>query len=752
MPVSKYELSPQYVAAIFDHNVAFLIADQTAELLYEDPAAAELLTLLRHGALSFEEIMDNIAPQTDPRAIAQALAALHRDGFLLDAPEKLPPREAAYWRSLGQASEKVAQLQHTTKIGIVSLGDVSTESLRASLAEGGYTCVEAQPDLSLVVVDRYLSDDLKQLAEEFQARQHPWLLLKPNGTKPLIGPFFDQRAGAPCFHCLWQRLQLHGQDARLFRALTQGQRPIPRPSLHHPTVAALAYATAVLQLYQHLLDPTDSQLHASILELDPQQGKSRWHRLVKRPQCPQCGQPDQYNGFPAPIALAKEGALACADGGYRVVPAEETFQKFQVHISPITGIMPWVRPYHPSQSDLIYNYESGRNHALQSNSLFWMNLHARSGNGGKGKTDIQAKTGALCEAVERYCIMYHDNVFSVRSRFADLPEAIHPNACMRYSDHQFAERDAINAGNPRFYNLIPRPLGDDEVIDWTPIFNLSTGQFKYLPTCYCYAQYPEPDERNLLSYPDPNGCAAGNTLDEAILQGFLELVERDAAAIWWYNMVPRPQVDLASVPDPYLVRVREEYQRQGRRLLVLDITTDLGIPAFASVSYNVDADEDDAILFAFGAHVDPRIALERAVIEMNQLLPLGLPHDGRYLPDDPEFITWLKTARFADMAFLQPLEGEDKNFSRDYAIPERKSLPDALQTCLAATQKANLETYVLDLTQPDIGLPVARVIVPGLRHFWRRTAAGRLYDIPVKMGWRATPRKETELNPFSIFI
>ena len=51
---------------------------------------------------------------------------------------------------------------------------------------------------------------------------------------------------------------------------------------------------------------------------------------------------------------------------------------------------------------------------------------------------------------------------------------------------------------------------------------------------------------------DSNGCAAGNTLEEAIVQGFLELVERDAYAIWWYNRLQRAEVDLDQFDDSYI--------------------------------------------------------------------------------------------------------------------------------------------------------------------------------------------------------
>ena len=55
--------------------------------------------------------------------------------------------------------------------------------------------------------------------------------------------------------------------------------------------------------------------------------------------------------------------------------------------------------------------------------------------------------------------------------------------------------------------------------------------------------------------------------------------------------------------------------------------------------------------------------------------------------------------------------------------------------------------------RPDIELPVAQVIVPGLRYYRPpRLAPGRLYDVPVRMGWRATPTGEEELNPVPLLL
>jgi oxazoline/thiazoline synthase len=67
--------------------------------------------------------------------------------------------------------------------------------------------------------------------------------------------------------------------------------------------------------------------------------------------------------------------------------------------------------------------------------------------------------------------------------------------------------------------------------------------------------------------------------------------------------------------------------------------------------------------------------------------------------------------------------------------------------CVRIAKQQGLDFLVLDQTRPDIEVPVVRVIVPGMRHFYRRFAPGRLYDVPVKLGLRDRPLPESELNP-----
>lgn len=88
----------------------------------------------------------------------------------------------------------------------------------------------------------------------------------------------------------------------------------------------------------------------------------------------------------------------------------------------------------------------------------------------------------------------------------------------------------------------------------------------------------------------------------------------------------------------------------------------------------------------------------------------------------------------------------------DYPIQHSGDLLADIMECRRRIETRGMEMLVLDQTRPDIGLPVVKVIVPGLRHFWQRFAPGRLYDVPVAMGWQISPSPEECLNPIAIFI
>jgi thiazole/oxazole-forming peptide maturase SagD family component len=242
---------------------------------------------------------------------------------------------------------------------------------------------------------------------------------------------------------------------------------------------------------------------------------------------------------------------------------------------------------------------------------------------------------------------------------------------------------------------------------------------------------------------DSNGCAAGNTLEEAIVQGFLELVERDAYAIWWYNRSQRAEVDLNQFDDSYVRDLHAQLADAGRKLWVLDVTSDLGVPTYVAILHWMQNGQEN-IEFGSGAHFDKRIALLRTLTELNQFLAIGLMGGGSGEKPSLDGVTPL---RLQDYPFLTP--ASHPNILPDTSnVGALDNTRDQVLACVDLARRAGLDFLVLDQTRPDIGVPIVRVIVPGLRHFYQRFAPGRLYDVPVKLGLQDRPLPESELTPF----
>ena len=288
------------------------------------------------------------------------------------------------------------------------------------------------------------------------------------------------------------------------------------------------------------------------------------------------------------------------------------------------------------------------------------------------------------------------------------------------------------------------------------MWSLTHKVHRYLPTEFCYYAYTSSEEEKYCT-PCSNGNAAGNILEEAILQGVFELIERDSVALWWYNRVRRPAIDLRSFDEPYLETIERFLERRDRELWVLDLTSDLTVPAFAALSRRTDQPHEH-IMIGFGAHFDPRIAVLRAVTELNQglawLLPPGAedPKEIAEKLEDEDLRRWLQTATVENQRYLTPAEGAALRTARDYPKRWTDDLKDDVLVCQELLEKHGMEMLVLDQTRPDIGLPVVKVIIPGLRHFWARFAPGRLYEVPVKLGWLGEPLTEDQLNPIPMFL
>jgi oxazoline/thiazoline synthase len=489
-----------------------------------------------------------------------------------------------------------------------------------------------------------------------------------------------------------------------------------------PSTAAAALQIAATQVARFIAGGTGT-LKGRMWSLDYRTLEARVHVLTRRPQCPECGNPKA--AAPVRVVLGTNEPPAVAP--------DAVARALEAHVSPITGIVPILQK--SGECAGVHVYQARYNSALPLTSEPVRVIREPGYAVGKGFTDGQARASCLAEAVERYSTVFQGCEPRIRARYCDIREqAVHPENLLLFSSQQYRNRDHWNRTHAANH-WVPWPFDESAVIDWTPCWSLTRGEFRYMPVAWCYLDYLLTDTE-MFCAADTNGCAAGSSLGEAVLRASLELVERDAVAIWWYNRLRRPSVLIEELDDPWLALVEAQLRASGRSLHVLDITTDLAIPAFVAVSAEADG---AAVLFGAGAHLDPRVAAKRAIAELCQVLS-GL--NGETPP--PNIAHWLQTATLENQPYLAPLEGESCS-ARAFRTP-------AGETPWVICRRQGMETLVVDLTRPDTGLVVVRVSVPGLRHHWSRFAPGRLYEVPVKMGWLEAPTEESQLNPIPFFL
>jgi oxazoline/thiazoline synthase len=139
--------------------------------------------------------------------------------------------------------------------------------------------------------------------------------------------------------------------------------------------------------------------------------------------------------------------------------------------------------------------------------------------------------------------------------------------------------------------------------------------------------------------------------------------------------------------------------------------------------------------------------------ELGQLLPAvaSTQSDGAgYELSDPHLMSWWTTATVGNQPYLVPDPALAPRTAAGYGYAPSWELD--LPQMRAIIRRAGLDILVVDQTRPDIGLPVVKVVVPGLRHFWPRFASGRLYDVPVRLGRLAEPTAYEDLNPIPVHL
>ncbi len=237
------------------------------------------------------------------------------------------------------------------------------------------------------------------------------------------------------------------------------------------------------------------------------------------------------------------------------------------------------------------------------------------------------------------------------------------------------------------------------------------------------------------------GTAAHDDVAAARRHAVLERVERDAVAIWWYNMMAVPRLG-AAVVDAALPCDFAAWLRDRRRMTWhLLAGTDLPVPAVVALS---SAPDGTRPAIGASAALDVRSAVRSATLELLQgeiaLVHMRRAQELTDAPEPPSLLAWSEATNARAVPYLRG-EGEA-------APPSPCSFSDLVE----AFDALGIDVGIVDLTRPEFGVPVVKAVSTTLRDWQPRFAPGRLYDVPVALGWRDRPLTEAELNPVPFVI
>jgi oxazoline/thiazoline synthase len=734
------QFAPNFTVYVLPPDVVCLYSEDRKFFLHGELYCA-IASVVTQGGCSFRELARKLEPHFPSDKIEEGLNRLVERRYVVAASPATATVLAGYWASLGMRPEIAQQNLRNCRVRIKSLDVQGETELAIALGELGVRVVKRSPDLTVTLVNDYLDRRLAELNLQHLSDGSGWLLVQPSGAFPLVGPVFIPGESA-CWTCLFDRM-IRNREVRGFLD-RETERPLAASPLVGNLVGQSAIQLAALEVAKAIATGFRTELRDHIVSLDLLGSTIAKHFVTLRPQCPTCGRKKLLDPrrSPEPIELGPGDKLFMTSGGYRTVSSRSTVARFRKHVSPLTGV---VTRLERIEADLPMNtnYYAAHNFSAPAQNVDQLRAGLTGGSFGKGSTAEQGEASALMEAIERYSGIFQGDEIRTTRRFTDFApgDAILPNDILLFSEAQSQSRPNQTMDSESHQTQMAPPAFDRSAkIEWSPVWSLRDKRFKYVPTSLLYFFY----SGFALFHADSNGCAAGNTLEEAIVQGFLELVERDSYAIWWYNRLQRPEVDLSQFDDSYVRDLQTQLAESGRRLWVLDVTSDLGIPTFVAILHWMQNGQEN-IEFGSGAHFDSRIALLRALTELNQFLSIGLMGGGTGEKSSLDGTTPLQ---LRDYPFLTP-SGKPTSHPRSGAkFGPLGNTREQVDACVEIARRAGLDFLVLNQTRPDVAVPVVRVIVPGLRHFYRRFGPGRLYDVPVALGWLGRSLSEHELTPF----
>ncbi|MFC0211398.1 TOMM precursor leader peptide-binding protein [Paenibacillus chartarius] len=631
--------------------------------------------------------------------------------------------------------------------------------------------IPASADIALLLSDDWPAWDELELREILQEKGIPWLRAFAFQGEGVIGPLV--RPGTPgCSQCAELRLRDIGADSDGSDSFGYGHsddggdgdgdgggssgvegeggvegagegagEACSSTGLRHVALMVATEAEKALSGHAHTME------HIYIVNLYTL--GAALHVILPDPSCSVCGE-----GLPEDSAelaqIALQPAPKSASDRYRCRPLDE--------LGPAL-----IRDYLDERTGLL---DRKTNDLLSPFAVVDMRLPSYMlGDeivGGRSHSYEASTITAVLEGLERYCGQIARGkrtvVYDSYTNLQAASPVLDPRSAGLYADEQY-----------RLPDFPYEPFDEDRELEWVWGYSLLQDQPILVPEQMIY--YRAGYTYGFVQA-SSNGCALGGSLEEAILHGCLEIVERDAFLMSWYGRLPLRRLDPHSANDRELLLMIDKLETVlGYEVQLFNMTTEVGIPSIWVLARSREPNRF-AFLCGAGAHFDPVRAAKGAIHELASMLPhFQIKYDLKRgelmnLYGNPDLVESIEHHSLvyglpqAEERFAFLLNGgrPPRSFREEFQPgPARMDLREDLTDFMEKMKRLELDVIVVDQTCPEIrrnGLHCVKVLIPGMvpitfgHRIRRTTGLPRLLHVPVELGYAERPLTVEQLNPY----
>ena len=313
---------------------------------------------------------------------------------------------------------------------------------------------------------------------------------------------------------------------------------------------------------------------------------------------------------------------------------------------------------------------------------------------GKGATPVEARVSVIMESVERYSSEYQKEdkkrvVMGTLGEVSNGKAAIDPQTL-----------------------ILPGQLLPNVRLDWVDGYDLMNKKEVLIPCNAVFHPYLAPFK---LFRSNTNGLASGNTLEEAIFHGLMEVVERDALSIAEATRDPGKEITITK-KDGMACELYEKFGKAGIDVKLWYLPTDSGIPTVLAATDDKELMDPSLLVMGVGTHLDARIAVLRALTEVAQSRATQI-QGAREDTDREKVVRTIGYERMKRMNRHWYGDGKEKITLKGLPDLSTDSHKGDIEKSVKMLKGIGGGVIVTDLTREGVGIPVVRVTVPGLEMF-----------------------------------